>query len=224
MNLVWGAAAIIGTVAIYLMFQHLYRRKRQPWLTPVATTGATVILILSLCSIPYQTYMIGGVWIDRLLGPAVVALALPLYRNRRVLKRFFVPIVAGVSLGSATSIAGVWIWSHLLGLDTVLMNSLFPQAVTSPVAVVISQELGGLPSLTAAIVIIAGMVGAVIGPLLFRRLQLDDSISRGLGYGCAAHGIGTARAMEDGETTGAVSSVAMTLAAVVTAVLCGWWL
>ncbi|MDR6227587.1 LrgB family protein [Desmospora profundinema] len=222
MNTAWGAAVIIGTVTLYRLFQRLYRYKRHPVLTPVATAGGAVIGILLVFSIPYETYMIGGQWIDALLGPAVVALALPLYRNRQVLKRYFVPIVLGVVLAAGTAIANTWIWSRLLGWDPVWMRTLLPQSVTSPVAVEISRSLGGLPSLTAAVVILAGVIGAATGPLLFRWLTIDDAVARGMGYGCAAHGIGTARAMEDGEVTGAASSVAMTLAAVVTSVLCAW--
>ncbi|MDA8352402.1 MAG: LrgB family protein [Firmicutes bacterium] len=214
----WAAAGYAGlTVGSYLLLRRLYLRWKKPWLTPVLTAGVLVIAVLLLFQIPYDVYMKGGRWIDSLLGPAVVAFAYPLYRQRKLIRRYRFAIFGGVLIGTLVAMVGGWAWARLFGLDPHLAVTVIPQSVTTPVAMELSRQWGGLPALTAVLVILAGVVGAVGGPLLFQWLGVDHTLGRGIGFGSGAHGIGTSRALEDDEAVGAASTVAMTLAAVATA-------
>lgn len=217
---VFTAVVFVGvTVGIYLLMKRIYLRWKTPWLSPIVTAGTVVVLSLLWLGIPYEAYMTGGRWIEGLLGPAVVAFAYPLYRQRELLKYHGLPILAGVLTGALVALIGSFSWAHLLGLDLRMIHTLIPQSVTTPVAMDLSRQWGGVPTLTAVLVILAGVVGAVGGPFLYKWLRVEHTLGQGIGFGSAAHGIGTSRAMEEGEAVGAVSTVAMTLAAVLTALL-----
>lgn len=166
--------------------------------------------------------MVGGQWIDRLLGPAVVAFAYPMYRHRRLLRLFWLPLLSGVGIAVLMTLIMVTSWAKILKLQPLIFHTLLPESVTTPVAVDLSRELGGIPSLTAVMVVFAGMCGAVLGPWLYRWLGVNHPLARGIGLGSASHGIGTAQAFEEGEVVGAVSTVSMTLTALVTAGVSIW--
>lgn len=163
--------------------------------------------------------MLGGKWIDELLGPAVVALAYPLYQNRKALKDFFLPIAVGVLAGATAGITTGLYFSRLLSVDNEIIRSLAPKSVTSPVAMDLANMYGGVPSLAAVYVMIAGISGAMFGPILLKLLRVDHFIGVGLGFGTASHGIGTATALEIGTNEGSISSVAMIISAVYTAII-----
>jgi len=197
----------------------LRRRLRTPLANPVAVSVAAIILVLLASGVPYETYNEGGALVSFFLGPAVVAMAVPLYRRRQALRRHFQPLLAGVLTGSLTGIVTAAGTARLLGATADTVLSLAPKSVTTPIAIAIVENTGGIPSLTAAIVILPGMFGAMIGPEFLRAIRLRDPLVVGLAIGAAAHGIGTARAFEVDEYTGAMSSVGMILNGVVTALL-----
>ncbi|QOR68999.1 LrgB family protein [Cytobacillus suaedae] len=206
------------TLILYNGMRVLYQKTPSPFLVPIATTTLALIVLLSLFSFSYEEYMIGGKWIDELLGPAVVALAFPLYQHRKLLKKYFIPIVAGVLSGTFISLLTGILLSILIGLEKELMLSILPKSVTSPVAMDIAGEIGGVPSLAAVYVMIAGIAGAVCGPSLLKGCGVTHYIGIGMGFGAAAHGIGTSKALEIGEREGAISSVSMILSAVFAAI------
>ncbi|MFT4414942.1 LrgB family protein [Fredinandcohnia humi] len=216
---VYLIASIVGTIVIFLGMAKLYKRYTYPLLVPIATTTFILIVVLLLFSIPYDTYMIGGRWIDELLGPAVVALAFPLYQNREALKKYFLPIFTGVLVGSTTGVVTGIYFSRILLVEKEIILSLAPKSVTSPVAMDIAQIVGGVPSLSAVYVMIAGITGAMFGPYLLKVAKVNHYIGVGLGFGAASHGIGTAKALELGSNEGAISSVAMVLSAIYTAAI-----
>ncbi len=219
MNIVFTIASIVFTIVIFLLMTRLYKRITHPLLVPIATTTCVILIFLLIFSIPYDTYMLGGKWIDELLGPAVVALAYPLYQNRKSLKEFFVPVIIGVLVGSTTGIATGLYFSKVLAIDPEIMLSLAPKSVTTPVAMDIASVTGGIPSLAAVYVMIAGISGAMFGPLLLKMVKVDHFVGIGLGFGTASHGIGTSRALEIGTNEGAISSIAMILSAVYTSIM-----
>ncbi|WP_077619121.1 LrgB family protein [Bacillus sinesaloumensis] len=219
MNTVSALASIVGTIGVFLVMTKLYKRFTNPLLVPIATTTFVVLLFLIIFSIPYDTYMLGGRWIDELLGPAVVALAYPLYQNRKSLKEFFVPIIIGVLVGSTTGIATGLYFSKVLAVDLDIILSLGPKSVTTPVAMDIASVTGGIPALAAVYVMIAGISGAMFGPLLLKMVKVHHFVGIGLGFGTASHGIGTSRALEMGTNEGAISSIAMILSAVYTSIM-----
>ena len=212
--------ALTLTLAAYQFGFWIYRKgKLNPLLNPVLIAVIVLVSVLLITKTDYATYFEGAQFVHFLLGPATVALALPLYRQiERVKKSAFaiaVSILAG-SLTAAFSAVGI-AWA--LGATRETLISLAPKSVTAPVAMGISEQLGGLPSLTAVLVILTGIVGAAFGPLLLNLIGVKDMAARGLAIGTASHGIGTARAFQVSELAGAFSGLAMGLNALATAIL-----
>ncbi|WP_027409604.1 LrgB family protein [Anoxybacteroides tepidamans] len=211
---------IFLTVVVYQAMKRVYARFNTPLFSPIVTTASIIVGVLLFLHLPYATYMEGGKWIGKLLGPAVVALAFPLYNQRETLMRLFIPIVQAVLAGVVMGIASGACLSLLFRVDKILLLSLLPKSVTSPVAMDIAKEINGIPSLAVVYVMIAGIFGALFGPALLRTLKITDPIGIGIALGCASHGIGTAKALEIGKEEAAISSIAMTLSAVLAAFLC----
>ena len=202
------------TIAAYLFLNALYLKYRWTLLTPVLTTTGTLIVILLLFDIPYERYMLGGQWIGALLGPAVVALAVPLYKQRKLLAQNLVPITLGVSAGALVGMLSGALLAKLMGFSAEMILTILPKSITTPVAMQLADSLGGIPALAAVFVMVAGFTGILTGPWLLKTLRIDSAIGRGIGLGTSAHGLGTAKAFEYGIEDASMSSVAMTLSAV----------
>lgn len=209
-----GLFAALTTVA-YLFFNSLYLKYRWTLLTPVLTTTVALIGMLLAFDIPYSRYMLGGKWIGALLGPAVVALAVPLYKQRELLARNLWPVAIGVTAGALVGMLSGALLAKGLRFSNEMILTILPKSITTPVAMQMSEGLGGIPSLAAVFVMIAGFTGIIIGPRLLKGLGIHSSIGRGIGLGSSAHGLGTAKAFEYGIEDASMSSVAMTLSAVV---------
>ncbi|HEX2019108.1 MAG TPA: LrgB family protein [Aurantimonas sp.] len=188
-------------------------------LNPVLVTVALVVAVLTGTGTSYQTYFEGPQFIHFLLGPATVALAIPLYRQFDRVRRSALAVAASLVAGSLTAIASALLVGALTRLDVVSLASLAPKSATAPVAMGITEKLGGLPSLTAVFVILTGILGAALGPVVLNLLGIRDEAARGLAMGTASHGIGTARALQESEVAGAFSGLAMGLNALATALL-----
>ncbi|MEH6834781.1 MULTISPECIES: LrgB family protein [Falsihalocynthiibacter] len=192
---------------------------RNPLLNPVLGAVILVVSVLYISGTDYGTYFEGAQFVHFLLGPATVSLAIPLYRHWHKVRRSALAIGVSLLTGSLvailTSVGTAWAF----GGSEVLLASIAPKSATAPVAMAISQELGGLPSLTAVMVIVSGILGAMFGPMLLNLIGVKDWSARGLAIGTASHGIGTARALQVNETAGAFSGLAMGLNAVATALL-----
>jgi predicted murein hydrolase (TIGR00659 family) len=207
------------TVAVYEAALWLYARcGKKQLLNPLLSTTLAIILILRATHTTYAQYMSGGDYIGFMLGPATVALAVPLYRSMQLLKERALPIALGLLAGGIMGMFSATAIAMLFGMPALVVRSLIAKSVTTPVAMAISQEIGGAPSLTAAFVIVTGLIGATLAGLRFARRR-GDWPSRGLGLGVAAHGIGTSQAIMLDETAGAFSGVGMSLNAVLTSVL-----
>ncbi|MCM3793117.1 MULTISPECIES: LrgB family protein [Priestia] len=205
---------IIATVALYLVMAKLYVRFSYPILIPVLTTTVFVILLLLAFHISYDEYMIGGKWINSLLGPAVVALAYPLYKQREMLVKYSIPIIGGVFVGLFAGMISGLVFAEVFGIDRSLILSIVPKSITTPVAIQIATGLGGVPSMTVVFVMIAGFSGVILGPLLLKWIRIKSSLGKGIALGSASHALGTSKAFEYGELTVSMSSVSMTLSAV----------
>ena len=179
---------------------------------------AAIIAALLLAKIPFEAYNRGGQVLAFLLGPSVVALAVPFYRRLEKIKQNLVPILLSVLIGSITGIVSAVGLALLLGGSNEIAISLAPKSVTTPIAIGISQKVGGLPSITAAAVILTGILGGMLGPELIRLIGVRSRFAMGLAIGAAAHGIGTARALREGELEGALSGVGMMLNGLITAI------
>lgn len=207
------------TIAIYLIANIFYVKYRKTLLNPVMTGTFTIVFILLLLNVPYETYMTGGSWIAQLLGPAVVALAIPLYKQRDLMKANLFPIAAGISLGVLVGMVSGALLTKLLAFSDELILTILPKSLTTPIAVQVATSLGGIPSLAAVFVMIAGFSGITFGPSFLKWLGIDSSIGRGIGLGTSAHGLGITKAMEYGPEDASFSSLAMTISAVTGSVI-----
>jgi len=210
---------IVLTLCVYLLAQRLYMKVRTPLLTPVAVAIIVIIALLRGFDIPFANYKQGGDTILFLLGPSVVALALPLYNRRAEIYARRGPILAGVVAGALTSIVTASGLAWLLGGSDTVVRSMAPKSVTTPIAIGIAEKIGGLPELTAPIVVLTGCLGAIIGPEFCRLIGIRTPAAAGLAVGTAAHGIGTARMLEVDRLAGAVAGLAIGLNGLVTAFL-----
>lgn len=206
------------TLIAYQLSLFLYRRgKLSPLLNPVMLSIILIVVILLVTGTSYQTYFDGAQFVHFLLGPATVALAIPLYRQFERVRRSAPAILASICMGSITAVASAVGIAWLLGGSEQALVSLAPKSVTAPVAMGITEQLGGLPSLTAVLVISTGILGAVLGPYVLRLFRVRDMAAQGLAMGTASHGIGTARALQVSEVAGAFAGLAMGLNAIATA-------
>ena len=211
------------TLVAYLAAFGLYRMAGDnPLLNPVALAVALLIAILLATGTPYATYFEGAQFVHFLLGPATVALAVPLYRHLGRLRRLWLPVVVAVVVGVTVAALSALAIAALLGGSVETQLSLAPKSVTAPVAMGIAEKLGGLPSLTAVLVVATGILGAVTGTRLLAWCGLRDDAVRGIAMGVTSHGIGTARAFQVSPAMGAFSGLGMALSAFATALLVPW--
>ncbi|WP_338451119.1 LrgB family protein [Niallia oryzisoli] len=214
--------SIILTIIVYLGARWLSIRVLSPFTTPVLTATIVIILALHLMGISYEQYTPAKEWMTFLLGPATVALAVPMYHNRDVIMEKLFPALFGLIIGTiSTIISAVWL-SKALGLSDTIQATSTVKAVTTPVAIEAVLLVGGDPSLAAAFVIIAGLFGAILAPLILTITKISDPFSRGLGIGTVSHVIGTSQAVKEGPIQGAVSSMAMGCAAILTSIILPW--
>ncbi|MDN7246862.1 LrgB family protein [Planococcus shenhongbingii] len=203
------------TIVAYLFLNSQYNKYRWTLLNPVLTTTVVLVIILLVFDVSYDNYMLGGKWIGELLGPAVVALAVPLYKQRDLLRQNLLPITIGVSAGAIVGLTSGALLTKLFQFSNEMVLTMLPKSITTPVAMQMAEALGGIPSLAAVYVMTAGFTGIIAGPWLLKILRVDSSIGVGIGLGSSAHGLGTAKAFEYGPEEASMSSVAMTLSAVV---------
>jgi len=207
------------TLVIYLLAQILYRRVGSVWANPVLVAIVTIILLLKGSGIDYRDYAHGGDILLFLLGPSVVALAVPLYQRREEVWQRKRPILIGIFAGSLASILSACGLAWLLGGSREVILSLAPKSVTTPIAISIVEKIGGVAPLTAALVVLTGCLGAVCGPEFCRRIGITSPIATGLAMGTSAHGIGTARMFEIDRLAGAVAGLAIGLNGLMTTFL-----
>ncbi|KAA3630530.1 MAG: LrgB family protein [Proteobacteria bacterium] len=208
------------TVVAYAGADWLYRRSgRKALFNPVLIAVIVLVTLLTTTGIPYSRYFEGAQFVHFLLGPATVALAVPLFRQFHLIRRSWLAIAVAVLFGSSMAVVSAVGLGWVMGASREALISLAPKSVTTPVAMGIAEKLGGLPSLTAVLVILTGILGAVLGSALLRLVRIRDPRAVGLAIGVASHGIGTARALQLGELTGAFAAMAMGLNALATAVL-----
>ena len=192
---------------------------RNPLVNSVTIAVIVLILVLSGTGTRYETYFQGAQFVHFLLGPATVALAVPLYNHLPTVRRLLLPMTIALLAGSLTAIVSAVGIAWVAGADVVTLRSLAAKSVTTPIAMAITEQLGGLPSLTAVFVILTGIVGAILVTPLFNALNVKDWRARGFAAGLAAHGIGTARAFQVNEVAGAFAGIAMALNGLLTAFL-----
>lgn len=207
------------TFGIYYVARQIQKRTGWVVLNPILITIVALIALLQLTGISYETYEQGGQYIDFWLKPAIVALGVPLYQNLGQIRRQLLPILMSQLVGCLVGLVSVTMIASALGASHEVIVSLAPKSVTTPIAMEVCKTSGGIPSLTAAIVVIVGLFGAVFGFKILEVWHVHNPFSQGISMGTAAHAVGTSRAMEKGEIYGAYSSLGLILNGVLTALL-----
>lgn len=202
------------TVILFLSMRKLYMRFPYNFLHPVLTTTAIIVSFLIIFNISYDSYMVGGKWIEALLGPSVVALAYPLYNQREIIMKYRNAILLGVSSGIISAMGSVILFAKLFKIEDEILFSIIPKSITTPVAIHVSSALEGIPSLTAVFVMIAGFSGIIIGPIVMKYFGIHSELGVGLSLGSASHGLGVAKSIEYGDFALSMASVSMTLSAI----------
>lgn len=219
MNYLVAVVSLLGTIAIFYCSKFIYVKFGKAWLTPMLLTPIVVILILLVTDTSYEKYNTGGNILTNLLGPATVAFAVPIYKNKALLKKHAIEIVISITVGSTVAITSSFLLALCMGLNNELTHSLVPRSVTTPIAMDISTMIGGSPTLTAVFVMTTGILGGLLAPILIRACHFNTPSAKGLMLGMGAHGTGTSKAFEFGELEGTFSSLAMVVAALISIVL-----
>ena len=195
------------------------KKWKYSFLNPLLIANILIVGFLLATGISLESYNIGGNYISLLLSPATVVLAVPLYKQISKLKHFWKPILTGIFAGSLTSIVCVIAVSKLIGLSETIMLSLLPKSITIPMGAVVSQQIGGIPSITIISIVVTGITGAVSAPAVCRFCHIKHKVAQGIAIGTASHALGTTKAMEMGEIQGAMSSLSIGIAGVFTAIV-----
>jgi predicted murein hydrolase (TIGR00659 family) len=210
---------VLISIIAYEIGSFIKQKLKLSIFNPLLIAIIILIIFLSQFNIKYEDYNNGGQIISFFLAPATVALALPLYKKFSLFKKNALPILFGILCGAASGIVSIIILAKLFNLSAELTKSLLPKSITTPIGMALSKQLGGIPSITVVAIIITGILGSIIGPFLYKILKINDKLAMGIAMGNASHAVGTAKAMEIGETEGAMSSLTIAISGVITVIL-----
>lgn len=214
---VWGAAATLG---VFALASFLQKRTKLAWCNPILLGSMFLILFLRMMKIPYPDYKESTSVLTYLLFPATVSLAIPLYEQWALLRKNIPAILAGIASGVVTSLGSNLLLAWVFQLDAVSAVSLLPKSVTTAIGVDIAAEFGGMTALTTAVIVLTGIIGNLLAVSLCRFLRITNPIAKGIAIGTSSHAIGTSKALEIGEIEGAMSSLSIAVAGILTAMLC----
>ncbi len=213
------AFQVLISILAYETGLFIYRKTKISLFNPLLIGILLVMGFIMKAGISLDTYNKGGNLISFFLGPATVILAVPLYKQLDSLKKEFIPIMAGVLTGCITTVFSVRFLSARMGLSKELQESLIPKSITTPIGIELSKQLGGIPAVTVAAILITGIFGAVIGPGVCKLLRITDKTATGIAIGTSSHAVGTTKAVELGEKEGAMSGLAIGVAGLFTVLL-----
>lgn len=216
-NSVYFGVAI--SLLLYFIGMYLKKKLKMSILNPLLVSIILVIMFLIMFDIDYESYNQGGKYLSYFLTPATVCLAIPLYQQLELLKKNFKAIMIGILTGVFTSLLSVLVLSAIFKLSHELYVSILPKSITTAIGIAVSEELGGISTITVAVIVVTGIAGNVIGEGVCRLFKIRNPISIGLAIGTAAHAIGTTKALELGEIQGAMSSLSIAVAGLMTVVL-----
>jgi len=207
------------TIIAYIIGVTLSRRYKYTLVNPFLIALIIIISVLQISGMPFETYIRGGDVLTFFLGPATVAIAISVYRQRVILKEYFIPVVLGCTASSITSLVATFLIAPLFGLDKTITASIATGRLTSAIAIEIAPTLGGIVPIAILVVVITGTLGAVLAPFLIKLFKIDDPVVAGVSIGSTSHIVGTAKATELGEIQGAMSGVAIAITGIITVVL-----
>lgn len=220
MNDILGDSVFFGVIISILgYFIGIFVNKKVKLINPLLFAVLFVILILVIFKIDFKSYKKGGDYISFFLTPATVCLAVPLYRERKLLKKYAVSIFSSISIGVVSSFVTLIILKNVFNLGDELYATLMPRNITTAIGMELSKMLGGIEEITVAVIVITGILGNAIGEYIFKMFRIDDAVARGLALGTASHAVGTSKAIELGKTEAAMASLSITVAGLLTVLL-----
>ena len=207
------------TILSYALGVVASRKTGKAVFNPLLVSEIMIISVLLIFRIPFSAYNEGGTIINMFLGPVTALLAVSIYKQRKLVGKHIVSILAGTVAGSITSLLSILALATVIGIDSTLTSSLLPKSVTTPIAVAVSETLGGIRSLTVTSLLLTGVAGNILAPLMIKLFRVKSRIAQGVAIGTASHVVGTSKAIELGEDIGAMSSIALSFAGIITAVI-----
>lgn len=206
------------TIFSFFMGQKIQKKTRLMICNPLIIAVVIIIGVLLIFKIPYEAYQQGGAVINMFLAPATACLAVSIYNKMEILKENWLPILVGCTCGSLASMMSVYLMCKLFHLDDAVTAAMIPKSVTTPIAVSIAESLGGVSSITVVVVIFTGVLGSIFAPVLIKIFAVTDSMTAGISIGACSHAIGTSKAIQIGETEGAMSGLAVGICGIITVI------
>ncbi|MCF6464980.1 LrgB family protein [Clostridium sp. Cult2] len=212
------------SIIAFIIGIYINKKSKISIFNPLLLSAIIIIGFLSYFDIDYEVYNKGGSIISFFIAPATVILAVPLYKNIKLLQERWLSILIGITVGSLAGLITIYLLSKFLEIDNTIMVSMFPKSTTTAISMEIASQIGGLPVLAVAFTAVAGIGGNFIGEYLLRLFRINDKVAKGVALGTASHALGTAKAMEMGETEGALASLSIGLAGIISVFLIPWFM
>ncbi|QJA08883.1 LrgB family protein [Romboutsia sp. CE17] len=210
---------IVVTILFFNLGVYIQKKTNKPMFNPLLLTIIGIIAFLSITKIPYESYKLGADCINYLLGPVTVVLAIPLYKQFDLLKKHFIEIVVGIISGVLVSLGSILIIGKLTNANIDIINSLIPKSITTPMGLSLTNTLNGIESIAVVSIILTGILGAIMAPTIFKIGRIKHPVAKGIALGTSAHALGTTKALEIGEVEGAMSSLSIGVAGMITVIV-----
>lgn len=212
------------TIIVFFFSRYINQKTKMAIFNPILISTAIIIIFLMKFNIDYETYSKGGSLISFFIAPATVVLAVPLYKNISLLKGKWLTIIIGITIGSLAGLITIFVLCKAFGIEDIIMVSMLPKSTTAAISIDIARSIGGLPNLAVGFTAVAGISGNILSEYVFKLFRIKSRISKGVALGTASHALGTAKAMEIGEVEGALSSLSITLAGIISVFLIPWFM
>ena len=213
---------IFGVILTILFFNigiYIQKKTNKPIFNPLLIAILGIILFLSITRIPYESYKLGGDRINFFLGPVTIVLAVPLYKQFDLFKKYLLEILIGISCGVVVSFISIKLIGHFTNADVDIINSLIPKSITTPMGISLTKTLNGVEAITVVSIILTGILGAIISPIVFKIGKINNPVAKGISLGTSAHALGTTKALEMGEVEGAMSGLSIGISGIITVIL-----
>lgn len=210
---------IVLTVLFFNIAVYIQKKTKNPAFNPLLISILGIIVCLNIFKIPYENYKIGGNAINYFLGPITIVLAVPLYRQFELLKKYKLEILIGISCGVIVSFISIILIGKLFNTSTEIINSLIPKSITSPMGISLANTINGIQAVTVVCIILTGILGAIIAPTVFKLGKITNPIAKGVALGTSAHALGTSKAIEIGEVEGAMSGLSIGISGLITVII-----
>ena len=213
---------IFGVILTILFFNigiYIQKKTNKPIFNPLLIAILGIILFLSITKIPYESYKLGGDRINFFLSPVTIVLAVPLYKQFDLFKKYLLEILIGISCGVVVSFISIKLIGHFTNADVDIINSLIPKSITTPMGISLTKTLSGVEAITVVSIILTGILGAIISPIVFKIGKINNPVAKGIALGTSAHALGTTKALEMGEVEGAMSGLSIGISGIITVIL-----